>query len=65
MPKPVLVELSDADKMHALAVRMKAQGDTDSADKLERKVRAKRGKAISRMGKRVKPKAVSGSKVVI
>ena len=54
MPKNVLEELSEADSMHGLAVKMRKQGDTTSADKLERKVKSKRGKAIARMGRRVK-----------
>jgi len=54
MPKTVLQELAEADAMHALAVKMKAQHDTDSADALNRKVTAKRRKAIARMGKVVR-----------
>ena len=53
MPKPVEQELAEADRMHALAVKMRAQKDTTSADMLESKVRTKRRKAINRMGKRV------------
>lgn len=40
--------------MHALAVKMRAQKDPASADRLEAKVRSKRQRAISRMGRRVK-----------
>jgi len=54
MPKTVEAELAEADRMHALAVKMRAQKDTASADSLETKVRAKRRKAIARMGRRVK-----------
>lgn len=54
MPKTVEMELSEADRMHVLAGRMRKQGDTASADRLEQKVRTKRSKAIARMGKRVK-----------
>lgn len=54
MPKTVEQELSEADRMHALAVKMRKQGDTASADRLDGKVRAKRTRAINRMGKRVK-----------
>lgn len=62
-PKTVEVELSEADRMHALAVKMRAQHDTGSADALEAKVRSKRKRAIARMGKRVK-KAGTGKVVV-
>ena len=54
MPKTVEMELAEADRMHVLAGRMRKQGDTASADKLETKVRTKRSKAIGRMGRRVK-----------
>jgi len=54
MPKTVEMELAEANRMHGLAVAMRKQGDTASADRLEAKVRTKRGKAIARMGKRVK-----------
>ena len=64
MPKTVEAELSEADRMHGLAVRMRKQGDTASADKLEAKVRSKRSKAIGRMGRRVS-KGTGGKKVVI
>lgn len=53
MPKTVEDELSEANRMHKLAGEMKKQGDTSSASKLEAKVRAKRARAIARMGKRV------------
>jgi len=53
MPKRVEEELSEADRMHALAVKMRAQKDTASADLLEGKVRAKRRRAIARMGRKV------------
>lgn len=65
MPKPVLQELSEADSMHALAVKMRKQGDTVSADRLERKVKTKRGRAITRMGKRVKNANTSGRPRVV
>lgn len=54
MPKTVEMELAEADRMHGLAVRMRKQGDTSSADALENKVRTKRKKAIGRMGRRPK-----------
>jgi len=63
MPKRVEEELSEADRMHALAVRMRAQKDPTSADALESKVKSKRRKAIARMGRAVK-KAGSGKAVV-
>jgi len=63
MPKTVEQELSEADRMHGLAVRMRAQKDTASADALESKVRQKRKNAIKRMGKIVKK--VGGSKAVV
>lgn len=64
MPKRVEEELSEADRMHALAVRMRQQKDIRSADALDRKVTTKRGKAIARMGR--KPKTGTGNtKVVI
>lgn len=53
MPKRVEEELAEADRMHALAVRMRAQKDAVSADALDRKVTTKRRKAIARMGKKV------------
>lgn len=53
MPKTVEQELAEADRMHGLAVKMKAQKDTTSADALEAKVRTKRRKAIARMGRKV------------
>lgn len=53
VPKTVEVELSEADRMHALAVKMRAQKDSASADALEAKVRAKRRRAIARMGRKV------------
>lgn len=55
MPKRVEDELAEADRMHALAVRMRAQKDVSSADALDRKVAAKRRRAIARMGKAPKP----------
>lgn len=64
MPKRVEEELSEADRMHALAVKMRAQKDTGSADALEAKVRSKRRKAIARMGKGVK-KGGAAKKAVI
>lgn len=54
MPKRVEEELAEADRMHAQAVRMRAQKDVTSADLLERKVVAKRRRAIARMGKKPK-----------
>ncbi len=54
MPKRVEEELAEADRMHALAVRMRSQKDVSSADALDRKVVTKRKKAIARMGKGVK-----------
>lgn len=63
MPKTVEDELSEADRMHGLAVKMRAQKDTTSADALERKVKTKRRKAIARMGKVVK-KAGTGKAVI-
>lgn len=63
MPKRVEEELAEADRMHSLAVRMRAQKDTASADMLENKVKAKRRKAIGRMGRRVK--GASSRRVVI
>ena len=63
MPKRVEEELSEADRMHALAVKMRSQKDTASADMLEGKVRAKRRRAIARMGRRVK--GAGGRKVVV
>ena len=64
MPKPVLEELSEADSMHKLAVNMRKQGDTASADRLERKVKTKRGKAIARMGRKVKNANTAGRPTV-
>jgi len=52
-PKTVEQELSEADRMHGLAVKMRSQKDTSSADMLETKVRAKRRRAIARMGRKV------------
>jgi len=63
MPKRVEDELAEADRMHALAVRMRAQKDTASADALESKVKTKRRKAIARMGRRVK--GANSKKVVV
>jgi len=63
MPKTVEMELAEANRMHGLAVAMRKQGDTASADRLEAKVRTKRGKAIARMGKRVK--GAGAKKVVV
>ncbi|KKL51809.1 hypothetical protein LCGC14_2291760 [marine sediment metagenome] len=63
MPKRVEEELSEADRMHALAVKMRSQKDTASADMLEGKVRAKRRRAIARMGRRVR--GTSGRKAVV
>ena len=63
MPKPVEQELAEADRMHALAVRMRAQKDTASADALESKVKIKRRKAIARMGRRIGSK--KGSRKVV
>lgn len=57
MPKTVLQELAEADAMHGLSVKMKAQRDVDSAAALDRKVTAKRKKAIARMGRVVKRSA--------
>ena len=54
MPKTVEQELSEADRMHALAVRMRQQKDLTSADALDRKVQHKRRNAIKRMGRVVK-----------
>lgn len=59
MPKRVEDELAEADRMHALAVRMRSQKDPASADALDRKVATKRRKAIARMGKQ--PKSGKGS----
>lgn len=50
--------------MHALAVKMRAQKDPGSADKLEAKVKAKRSRAIARMGKKVRKAGSGGSAVV-
>jgi len=61
-PKTVENELAEADRMHALAVKMRAQKDPGSADSLENKVRAKRRRAIARMGRKV---GVSRKKAVI
>jgi len=54
MPKSVEAELAESDRMHALAVKFRAQKDITSADALEAKVRTKRRKAIARMGRKVK-----------
>ncbi len=54
MPKTVLQELSEADDMHALAVKMGKQGDKVSAAALNEKVSKKRKAAIKRMGHKVK-----------
>ena len=59
MPKSIENELAEADRMHALAVKMRKQKDTASADKLMVKVVAKRQKAIRRMGRKSK-RASSG-----
>ena len=64
MPKTVEQELSEADRMHGLAVKMRKQGDTGSADRLESKVRTKRSKAIARMGRKVRKGTNSGKAVV-
>lgn len=64
MPKTVEVELQEADRMHALAVKMRAQKDPGSADKLEAKVKAKRSRAIARMGRKVKSGSGSGRTVI-
>lgn len=64
MPKRVEEELAEADRMHAQAVRMRAQKDEVSAALLDRKVKAKRRKAIGRMGKAPK-RGGAGGKVVI
>lgn len=63
MPKTVEEELAEADRMHGLAVKMRAQKDISSADALERKVKSKRRKAIGRMGRIVK-KVGSGKAVI-
>jgi len=63
VPKTVLQELAEADAMHALSVKMKAQKDTTSSAALDRKVTAKRKKAIARMGKVVRKGG--GKKAVI
>lgn len=65
MPKRVEVELEEADRMHALAVRMRAQKDTASAAALDRKVATKRKKAIARMGKVVKRGDGGGKRAVV
>jgi len=57
MPKTVLQELAEADAMHALSVKMKAQKDIASSAALDRKVTSKRKKAIARMGRVVKKSA--------
>lgn len=64
MPKRVEEELAEADRMHAQAVRMRAQKDTTSADLLENKVKAKRRRAIARMGKRPKTGTSAGRAVI-
>lgn len=63
MPKRVEDELSEADRMHALAVRMRAQKDVRSADALDRKVTAKRQRAIARMGK--SPKKGNSKRAIV
>ena len=65
MPKRVEEELAEADRMHALAVRMRSQRDISSADALDRKVAAKRKKAIARMGKAVKRGNGGGKRVIV
>jgi len=62
MPKRVEEELAEADRMHALAVRMRQQKDIGSADALDRKVTIKRKKAIARMNR---PPSKSTSKRVV
>jgi len=57
VPKRVEEELAEADRMHSLAVRMRAQKDVASANALEAKVHTKRRKAIARMGRRVRSAA--------
>ena len=59
MPKSVEAELSESDRMHALAVKFRKQHDDASATALEEKVRQKRSRAIRRMGKRVKRRKVA------
>jgi len=54
MPRRVEEELAEADRMHAQAMRMRTQKDTTSADLLENKVRAKRRRAIARMGRKLR-----------
>lgn len=56
MPKSVELELAESDRMHALSVKFRKQHDTVAADALDAKVKAKRMRAIRRMGKRVVPK---------
>lgn len=65
MPKRVEEELAEADRMHALSVRMRQQKDVTSADALDRKVKSKRGKAIARMGKVVKRGNSGGKRAVV
>jgi len=65
MPKRVEDELAEADRMHALAVRMRSQKDTDSADALDRKVKLKRKRAIARMGKPVKGATTARKRAVV
>lgn len=66
MPKKVEDELAEADRMHALAVRMRSQKDTASADLLDRKVTIKRRKAIARMNRRPKSgKSEDGKRAVV
>jgi len=52
--KTVEMELSEAARLHKLASDIRKAGDPASADRLEAKVRSKRSKAISRIGKRPK-----------
>lgn len=65
MPKRVEEELAEADRMHALAVRMRSQKDEVSASMLDRKVTAKRRKAIARMGKQPKGGTGSGKRAIV
>jgi len=52
--KSVVDLLSDSDRLHDLSVKFRKQKDTSSADKLDAKVRAMRGRAIAKMGKKPK-----------
>ena len=65
MPKRVEEELSEADRMHALASRMRQQKDIASADALDRKVKAKRRRAIARMGKVVKRAIATKKRAIV